>query len=196
VVKQALEQGYEVTAIIRNPYVFDVRHPNLKIIKGDVLQPSTFEKEMIGKEAAISCLGRRSNTRPTIVYSEGIQNIISSMNNTEVKRLICVSAIALDTNKEMGFLIRAISKVVLQKILKGPYDDTRLMENKVESTKLDWTIVRPPMLKNTLRTAKYRIALHSHVKRPLSISRGDVAHYLLSIIHERKTFKAKAEIAD
>ena len=40
---QSLEKGYEVTAIIRHPSVNKMQHQNFKIIKGDILEPSTFE---------------------------------------------------------------------------------------------------------------------------------------------------------
>ena len=98
-VKLALDKKYEVTVVIRNPAGFDLQHSHLKIIKRDVLQPVTFANEIHGKEAVISCLGTGASTKQTKVYSEGIKNIISEMNKSEVKRLICISAIALDTNK-------------------------------------------------------------------------------------------------
>jgi hypothetical protein len=63
------------------------------------------------------------------------------MDKSEVRRVICLSAIALDTNKEMGFFIRFLSKYVLQKILKEQYSDMRLMEAMVEGSNLNWTIV-------------------------------------------------------
>lgn len=195
VVKQALEKGFLVTAIIRNPSAFNIDHPNLKIVQGDVLQPATFEKEITGKTAVISCLGTGRSTKPTTVYSQGIKNIISEMNKADLKRLICISAVAISANKEMGFFIRTISKVVLQKILKEPYKDMCLMEKEVKNNNINWTIVRPPMLKNSKLTGEYRVAVHSHLKRPFSISRADLAHYLLSIINNAETFQSKTEIA-
>lgn len=195
VVKQALEKGYEVTAVVRNPSRFDLQHQHLKIIKGDVLQTLTFEKEIAGKEAVVSCLGASSNTKPTTLYSEGIKNIISAMNKAKVKRIVCISAGALYTNEEMGFFIRLLTKIVLQRILKNLYSDMRLMEAEIENSQLDWTIVRPPMLKNKPLTGKYRIAVNSHVRRPFSISRADLAQYMLSSIENSQTYKAKVEIA-
>lgn len=195
IVKQALEKGYEVTAIARNPSDLDFDHSHLKIIKGDVLQPFTFEKELQGKQVVISCLGTGQSTKPTMIYSEGIKNIFSAMNKTEVKRLICISAGALDANREMGFFISTLTKVVLQRILRNVYSDMRLMEKQVESSNVDWTIVRPAMLKNKSLTGEYRIAINAHIRRPFSISRADLAHYILSNIENSQTFRTKVEIA-
>lgn len=195
IVKQALEKGHAVTAIVRNPVSFNLQHPHLKIIKGDVLKLATFEKELQGKEAVISCLGTGRSTKPTTIYSEGIKNIISAMNKAEVERLTCISAGALDANKEMGFFISTITKIILQRILKNVYNDMRLMEKQVESSNFNWTIVRPAMLKNKPLTGKYRIAINSHIRRPFSIARADLAQYILNNIENSQTYKAKVEIA-
>jgi putative NADH-flavin reductase len=195
VVRQALENGLEVTTVVRNPSGFDLQHQNLRTIKGDVLQLSTFEKEIVGKDAVISCLGTGNNLKPTTIYLEGMENIISAMNKAKLKRISCVSAIGLQTNKEMGLFVRLLTKVVLQSILKNIYSDMRSMETKIENSGLLWTIVRPARLTDKPLTGKYRIAVNSHIKRPFSISRADVAQYMLSNIENTQIYKSKVEIA-
>ena len=58
VVVQALEAGYHVTVIVRNPEAFKLSDNNLEIIKGDVLQPATFEDAVTGKDAVVSVFGK------------------------------------------------------------------------------------------------------------------------------------------
>jgi len=195
VVKQALDRGHEVTVIVRNPSSFDIQHPRLKIVQGDVLEPSTFAKYMQGIDAVISCLGVGNSRQPITLYSTGIENIISAMKMAGVQRLICISAGALYVNQQMGFFVRIITKLVLQKILKEMYADMRLMEQIVEESKLNWTIVRPPMLKNKPFTGVYRTAIASHIKHPFSIARADLADFMLNILTDSKTFGAKAELS-
>lgn len=194
-VKQGLQKGYQITAIVRTPSELYLKHEHLKIVKGDVLQPATFEEEISGNDAVISCLGNGSSTKPTTVYSTGIKNIISAMNNAGVKRLICMSAKDLDADKEMGFFRRIFIKQIFQKILKETFSDMRLMEKEVEASNIDWTIMMPPRLKNEPLTGKYRIAVNSYLSHSQSIARADVAHYMLSIIESPQTFKSKVEIA-
>lgn len=195
VVKQALDRGHEVTIIVRNPQSFSMQHPHLKIFQGDVLQSSTFADHMQSIDAIISCLGVGSSRQPTNLYSTGITNIISTMEAAGVQRLICISAGALYVNKQMGFFISILTKLVLQKILKNMYADMRLMEHIVEESKLNWTIVRPPMLKNKPFTGSYRTAITGHIKHPSSIARADLADFMLNILTNPKTFSAKAEIS-
>jgi len=43
-VKQALEQGHEVTAFARSPAkLSDLKHPSLQVVRGDVLDPAAVE---------------------------------------------------------------------------------------------------------------------------------------------------------
>ena len=71
VVQQALSAGYKVTVVVRTPDAFKIIDNNLEVIKGDVLQPGTFENLFNGNDAIISCLGSKA-LRQTVIYSKGI----------------------------------------------------------------------------------------------------------------------------
>jgi putative NADH-flavin reductase len=195
VVRQSLGEGFDVTVIVRDPSSLHSGDPDLKIVQGDVLRPETFSEEIIGKDAVISCLGIGSGTKPTVVYSEGVRNILTAMEKADVTRLICISAGALYTNKNMGFIIRTLTRLVLQKIFRNPYADMRIMEKILERSSIDWTVLRPPMLRNGPLTKKFRVAIGSDIKNPFSISRADLAWYMVSIISAAETFKTKIGIA-
>lgn len=193
-VKQALDKGCELTIVVRDPLSFDMNHPKMKVIKGDVMKRSSFENEMLGKDAVISCLGSGGKTKPTLIYSKGIENIISTMEKSSVKRITCISALCLSTNDRMSFMGKLLTKFV-QKIYKEPYKDMRSMEKILEKANLQWTIVRPPMLTNKTKTGIYRLGINGHISRPFSISRADLASYMLKSINDSRTFRAKVEIA-
>lgn len=194
VVKQALEMGYEVTAVVRNLNTFNQTHPFLNIIKGDVLQRENFEKKVIGKDAVISCIGSGS-TKPTTIYSIGIENIITAMNATAVKRLMCISAGGLDVNPLNNFIMRILTKNILQRILKEPYNDMRLMEQEVRASELNYTIVRPPRLINKPLTGIYRAKLNDNLKNTGSLARTDLAHYIVHHLEDTNTFKSTAHLS-
>jgi len=195
VVTQAIEKGLEVTAILRNPAALDLRHHHLKIVIGDVLQLSSFESEVAEKDAVISCIGSGKNLKPTSIYSKGIDNILQAMRINNVHRLVCISAGGVEATKEMGFFIRSLTHLVLQRILKNLYTDMLLMESTLERSSLDWTVLRPARLTDQPLTKKYRTGVRTHLKTPWCISRSDVAHYMLTIIDDPKTFHFKIEIA-
>jgi putative NADH-flavin reductase len=193
VVEQALEAGCQVTVIVRNPDDFTLTNENLEIIKGDVLQPITFEEAVKGKDAIISCLGS-NRKEPTTVYSQGITNIDTAMGKAGIKRIVCISAVAVIVPSKSSFMIKFIVKNILQRLFKYIYADMLLMETVLSKSDLDWTVIRAPRLTNNKRTRKYRIAINEHLSKPSSISRADLADYIVTHLSDEKTFKAKVEV--
>jgi putative NADH-flavin reductase len=166
--QQALDAGHRVTAIVRTPEKLVMEHPNLKIVKGDVLQASGFENEIENIDVIISALGVHSQ-KPTTIYSQGITNIISAMKNKNIKRIFCISAQAIEISPAIPLWQKIVTKYILQRIFKNTYEDTRLMEQIIKQSNLDFTIMRPPMLKDKPFTGKCRFAINAFLKNPVSI---------------------------
>lgn len=180
-VEQLLSEGHEVTAVVRQPEKFEIRDKRLQVVKGDVLDPSTLQKPMIGKDAVLSALGGNYKT-PTSVYSEGIENIMKAMQKYDVQRLICLSSESLKHPEDFTFVER-IFGVFLKRFLKNIYTDMERMEQKIFQSRLDWTIIRPPRLTNGPRTSKYRNSIHQPVTKAKAISgisRGDLADCMVA----------------
>lgn len=194
VVKQALEKNYKVIVIVRNPNSFAVKHPNLKIVKGDVLDSISFQNELKNVDAVVSCLGIQKNV-PTTVYSEGIKNIAIAMNNNSINRVICLSAGAVIVPPKTSFFMKFIIKNVLQRLFKHLYADMRIMENRISETNLNWTIIRPSWLRDSKFTGVYRTSINEHLQSPSKISRPDLAHYIVNHLFDEKTFQSRIEIS-
>ena len=191
VVEQALAAGHTVTAVARHPAVITLRHPLLEVVQGDVLQPQTIYAAIAGKDAVISAVGVRDRA-PTTVYSEGAANMIQAMQAAQVRRLMCVSASALDPGPLWE---RLIAKPILWTLFKEMYSDLERMEAVVERSPVDWTILRPPALTDKPRTGQYQVAINQHLRRILFISRADVADFILSHLTDRQTYCAWVEMA-
>ena len=194
VVEQALLAGHKVTVIIRNPDAFAIQHQRLEIIKGDVFQPSTFQNAMKEKDAVVSCLGIKKR-EPTTVYSEGVGNIITAMQQAGINRIICLSAAAVIVPPKGSFLAKFIAKNILQPLFKYSFADMLLMEKMLLGSHLNWTVIRPPRLTDAERTGKYRTTMNEPLPNPSKISRADLADYIVNHLTDEKTFKARIEIS-
>lgn len=193
-VEIALQAGHNVTALLRNPAKLNITHANLQVVKGDVMYPETFEHYLEDKNAVISALGTNTINKPTILYSEGNKNLLKAMKKKGVRRPFFISASALEISPVLPFYVRFAEKYIVQKILRHMYDDLRLMENIIKETDTDWTIMRPPRLIDKPATGEYRFAINSFLKNCLSISRADVAHFMINNITNEATYKATIEI--
>jgi putative NADH-flavin reductase len=58
-VEQALAQGHEVTAFVRNPAKLTTQHEKLKVVKGDVMDCHSVGAAVAGQDAVFSALGVR-----------------------------------------------------------------------------------------------------------------------------------------
>lgn len=173
-VKHLLLEGHEVTAIVRKPEKFQLSGERLEVVKGDVLNPSTIEGQLTGKDAVLSVLGG-NHRQPTTVYSEGIENIIREMDKSGVNRLICLSAETLKPKEESSYTERILVKV-LWKIFFNLYSDMKRMEEKIYQSTIDWTIIRPPYLTNGTPKGHYQINFNKPVSKGKGrITRSDLA---------------------
>jgi putative NADH-flavin reductase len=193
----ALKAGHHVTALLRNPANLTLTHPNLEIVKGDIMQPDSFEKYVANKDAVISAIGVSggfSADKPTTLYSRGNANLLQAIKKNGTGRIFFISASAVEISPVLPFFIRLVAKYVVQKLLRHMYADLRVMEDLVKTSNADWTIIRPPRLSDRPATGHYRIAVNSFLKNCLNISRADVAHFMINNITNEATYKATVEI--
>jgi uncharacterized protein YbjT (DUF2867 family) len=176
-VKQALAQGHQVTAYARNPAKLDdMAHPGLQVARGDALDPAAVEKAIPGHDAVLCAIGTgagRSNLR-----EEGTRNIVRAMEKAGVPRLICQSSMGVgDSSVNLGFLTKYVIDPVF---LRHAFADHERQEAVVKASALDWTIVRPPHLKDGPHTGTYRHGFPTtDTGIQGKISRADVADFML-----------------
>ena len=194
VVEQALEAGHHVTALVRNPAHLTLAHINLEIIQGDILHPEAFGKYLTNQDAVISALGEKKDV-PTTLYSEGARNLLAAMKKKGLQRVFFISAQAIEISPAQPFFIRLITKYIVQKLFGHGYADQRIMERLIKESDTNWTIVRPPRLTDKPLTARYRFAVNEFLKNCFSISRADVAHFMLNNITNELIYKATVEVA-
>ena len=174
-VKQALEQGHMVAAFARDPARVDVKHANLDVIQGDVLDPASVEKAVQGHDAVLCSLGAGLKGA---VRSEGTRNIIHAMEKAGVQRFICQSTLGVgDSQGNLNFFWKYIMFGLL---LRRVFADHVSQENYVKQSHLDWIIVRPGAFTDGNRTGEYRHGFPGTDQTiELKISRADVADFML-----------------
>lgn len=198
VVELALSNGHHVTAVVRNPANLQLVHPALQIVKGDIMQPETFKDHLKGRDAVISAIGVRGgffDDKPTTLYSEGNAHLLQAMKETGVNRAFFISASAVEISPVLPFFVRLAAKYIIQKLLKHMYADLLRMEHIVKESDTNWTIIRPPRLTDKPATEIYRYAVNKFLKNALSISRADVAHFMINNVRNEATYHATVEIA-
>lgn len=194
-VGQALALGHEVTALARRPGAIAMPDSKLRVVEGDVLNPGSALAAVAGADAVVSALGIGYSRTETVVFSAGTAAIIDAMKASDVRRFICVSSSGMDSPPGTPAALRAIHRHVLQRMLRHPYADMWEMERCVASCGLDWTIVRAARLTNSRARGGYRTAVGYKAGRGLSISRADLAGFMLSHLGDEELYGRRVEIA-
>ena len=113
----------------------------------------------------------------TTLFSQSTRNLVDAMKAAGVKRLIAVTGLGAGDSRGHGGLL--YDPVVFPLLLKRVYDDKDVQEWIIKSSGLDWTIVRPGLLTNSPATGRYRVLTASNDWRFGTISRADVANFLV-----------------
>jgi len=174
-VEQALAQGHAVTAFARNPAKLDLKHANLTVIQGDVMDFAEVEQAVQGQEVVLCSIGAG---RQGAIRSEGTRHIVRAMEQAGVRRFICQTTLgAGDSRGTLNFFWKYL---MFGLILREAYADHEKQETYVKQSRLDWTIVRPAAFTNGERTGVYRHGFPATDKTlKLKISRADVADFML-----------------
>ena len=177
-VEQALAQGHEVTALVRDPARLPVADQKLRVLKGDVLDCATLEPAMHGQDAVLCALGHKRFLGPSTILSQGTANILRAMENAGVARFICETSLAIGNTAGRGGLVATF--IVYPLILPFYMWDKLRQEKLIEESDLDWVIVRPAALTNGAARGRFRHGpnVGSYVL-PVRISRADVAAFML-----------------
>lgn len=197
VVEAALAEGWRVTAVLRTPAKLDLTHPLLTIVKGDVLDVASFETYLSGAPVVVSAIGVSGGLggdKPTSLYSDGASRILEAMGRRGARRLFVISASAIEISPVLPAMVRFAAKYILQKLLRHMYADLRVMESRVKESGVDWTIIRPPRLTNKPTTGRYRFAVNAFLRNSLSISRADMAHFIVHHARDRGTYQGVVEV--
>jgi putative NADH-flavin reductase len=191
-VSQALEAGNEVTAYVRDAARLEVKHERLRVVVGPIADEARpFHEAMTGQQAIISVLGRGLSLQSEHLIERCVPPMLSAMKAHGVGRLIFTSAIGVgDAYSEAPLL----SKLAIRVLLKDIYPDKLIGENLIRNSDLEWTIVQPAGLTNGQLTRRYRDAEHLRHRMVATISRADLAHFLLSQLDDRTYVRRIAQL--
>ncbi|MGI9069815.1 MAG: NAD(P)-dependent oxidoreductase [Bryobacteraceae bacterium] len=183
IVRQAIERGHSVTALVRSPERLNTFRDHINIKQGNLLNNSELEEALNGQDAVLSAFGPRvpiAKTDKTLLQ-EFARALIAAMSRTGLKRVIVESTAFLfkDSIFPPTYLF---GKLLFPSVVA----DASAMEELFQRSQLDWTLVRPPKLTDGRHSGKYRVR-EGHLPRfGFSISRADVADCFLSLLDGEK----------
>jgi uncharacterized protein YbjT (DUF2867 family) len=182
IVSQARARGYDVTVLARSAEkAGDLK--GAQLVLGDARDEATLRRALKGKEAVISALGTPASPfREVTLLSTATRALVNAMKLEQVSRLVCITGIgAGDSRGHGGFLF---DKLIYPLILSKVYADKNRQETIVRGSGLDWVLVRPSVLNDKSKRDSVRALTDLSDFHGGTISRGNVASFVLDQVRD------------
>lgn len=165
-------------------------------MQGDARDQAAVERVIHGNDAVLSALGSRS-LRKSDLLDCAMANILAGMKKTGVRRLVVLGAAGAwyDAEKYQSRRTKFVLSILRNTLLKYPFEDQEAQEQRLEASNADYTIVRPPRLTNGPHTGRYRVEVDGLPQNQKSISRADVADFMLRQISDPRSLRRGVYIA-
>lgn len=192
ILKNALEKGFKITCLVREPKKVLEKNINLKICKGSPDIVSELKIAMHGCDTIISALNiSRSSDfpwskliTPKSFLSDVMQNILNLSDSGIKKRIVICSAWGVaDSEKEIPIWFKWFIK---NSNIAYAYKDHEKQEALLKNSDSNWTIIRPTGLTN-LRKEQTLIESYNNEPKPnMTISRKSVSEFMLNAATEKR----------
>lgn len=197
VVTQALDAGHNVRAYVRNPAKLDLAHPNLTVITGELTDREAVQRAVGGADAVISALGPSLDRKATgMPLVDGTRTIVEAMQAEGVERYIGMATPSLrdprDTRSLLGFIVPFMGRTFLSRA----YRELLAMSRLVTDSPLDWTIARFTRPTDGARAGTVRAGYLGHDRIRASITRADIATFLLDQTTDPRFHRAAPAISN
>jgi putative NADH-flavin reductase len=175
-VRQAVERNHQVTAFVRAPERLKSIAARFGVIQGDPLNREELARAMEDQDAVLSGFGPRvpiAKTDSTLLHRFGVA-LSDAMREVGIRRAVIVSTAFLFKDS-----IIPPTNLFGRLFFRDIVADATEMESFVQKSDLDWTLVRPPRLTNRPRRNRYRVREDHLPGFGFTISRADVAAFMI-----------------
>lgn len=186
-VRQALDAGHVVTAYARSPQKLRIAHENLAVVAGQLDDEEAILGAIRTADAVIEGVGSES---------AATRRIIAAMGTAGVKRLVVVSTCSVpDPADRRDLKFQALVRFVKTAAPRA-WAEVRSAAEAVRASDLDWTLVRVAKLNDAPATGEVKVGHYGHGVVGLSLSRADMAAFLLAQVTDTTHLRAAPAISN
>jgi putative NADH-flavin reductase len=187
-VHQALEEGNQVVAYVRDPSRLTLKHVNLTVIHGELSDRMAIKQAVGGADAVISALDPRGGSKGKPI-TVGTGNVIAAKKEQGTRRLIISSTASTKDPNDRPELRFRIMVGLVKLFIHAAYAGIVSTSETVRRSNLDWTIIRLSLLNDNPRTGKVRVGYMGRGEVRTRITRADIADFMLKQVREEKYLK-------
>jgi uncharacterized protein YbjT (DUF2867 family) len=182
IVSQAVARGYDVTVLVRSAEKASGLK-GAKLIVGDARDEKVLRQALKGRDAVVSALGTPASPfREVTLLSTATRALTNAMQIEQVSRLVCITGMGAGNSVGHGGFL--FDTLIFPLLLRKVYADKDRQEAIVRDSGLDWVLVRPSVLNNKSGRETIRALTDLSDFHGGSISREDVARFVLDQVRD------------
>lgn len=190
VLEKALALGWDVTALARTPGKLDEYQGKLRVVTGASDQPDAILETVRGADVVISAMGYGESTLTTFAH-----NIVVAMKTAGVMRIISLIGASVALPGDPHTLSMAMLRTITRLFAKNAMVDGDGHARIIRASRLDYTLVRPPRLTTGPATNRIQNGLTLNLGPTSSISRADLAEFMIEAVVKHLYVRATPMVA-
>lgn len=175
-VQRALERGHRVRTLSRRVDSLP-SHPALQVVRGSATDVQPLRRALQCANAIVVALGTGMDRKPTTLYSDfgrALLQLQPELAQTPLQILTGYGA--GDSAAYQG----PVAKLLFRLLLRAVYENKTALEEMVQASALNWSLVRPGLLTNGPAAAPPHVQVDYRPGMKVgSISRAAVARFLI-----------------
>jgi putative NADH-flavin reductase len=182
---KALERGYRVRTLVRDPEKLGHYKDQVEFVLGDASQADKLEKAVLGTDAVISTLPPTVDTDEPENCTKAMEDLVAILERNAIKRFIHIGgAVHGGGSNENWTFNRRVLKLYLNIVCKPVLVAKHLEWDVLRKSNLDWTLVRPPRITEDKPIGRF--VTDEKNLASVQVNVEDLAEFLLEQIASRK----------
>lgn len=197
VIHQLLSAEHQVTAYVRSPSKLPESHAHLTVRTGELADSAAVREAVHGSHAVISALGPLlkpfSHGAP---LTEGTRTIVTAMRAEGVSRLVGLATPSIPDPKDEPHWKHTVLPAMATLFFPNALREVRGMSALITSSGLDWTIARITNPSNKPATGTVRAGFLGRDPVGSTMSRADIAAFLIDQLTDTTFHQAAPAISN
>lgn len=175
ILTEAMRRGHAVTAFARRPDALAEVTGLAAVVGGDARDPADAGKAVAGQDAVIMTVSGRGEPGEPGVASAIAQVAITAMTAHGVSRLVATSSYGMVADRPH------VLAPLVRRVFRTAFADQTDADQIIESSRLDWTILRATRLTPGPASRPARLSTELFTKGPYSLARAVYAAALVDL---------------
>lgn len=193
-VNQLLAQSIPFKILVRNPEKLKTANPLIQVVNGDARDYESISALLEGCQAVISTLGLGQPPSKPHLFSQATNHILRAMHTHSILRYILITGLNVNTLHDKKSTKTQSATDWMYTHFPISTQDKQIEYEILAASKMDWTLVRLPLIEQTEESRKIQVSLEDCPGEKISAT--DLAHFLIEQLYSDKYVRQAPFVAN